>query len=75
MERYDEKLFTLIKRKIEYDYRIEEQELYCSKLSLSMVNYIEEVKRKQDIEKRILERKETLEVLSEEREQLMAKEE
>ena len=25
MERYDEKLFNLVKRKLEYDYRIEEQ--------------------------------------------------
>lgn len=25
MEKYDEKLFMLIKRKLEYDYRIEEQ--------------------------------------------------
>jgi hypothetical protein len=25
MEKYDEKLFALIKRKLEYDYRIEEQ--------------------------------------------------
>ena len=36
MERYDEKLFALIKRKLEYDYRIEEQELYCTRLYLSM---------------------------------------
>jgi hypothetical protein len=35
MEKYDEKLFALIKRKLEYDYRIEEQELYCTRLYLS----------------------------------------
>ena len=36
MEKYDEKLFSLVKRKLEYDYRIEEQELYCTRLYLSM---------------------------------------
>jgi hypothetical protein len=34
MEKYDEKLFSLLKRKLEYDYRIEEQELYCTRLHL-----------------------------------------
>lgn len=31
----------LFKRKLEYDYRIEEQELYIQKLMESMVNYVE----------------------------------
>ena len=38
MEKYDERLFNLMRRRIEYDLRIEEQELYCLKLNLSMVN-------------------------------------
>ncbi len=42
MEKYDEKLFSLLRRRIEYDLRIEEQELYCIKLSLSMANFKDE---------------------------------
>lgn len=45
MEKYDEKLFNLVRRRIEYDLRIEEQELYCLKLNLSMVNQKEESKK------------------------------
>jgi iron-sulfur cluster repair protein YtfE (RIC family) len=39
MEKFDEKLFGLLRRRIEYDLRVEEQELYCIRLSLSMLNY------------------------------------
>lgn len=38
MEKYDEKLFALVKRRLEYDYRIEEQELYCTRLFLTISN-------------------------------------
>ncbi len=38
MEKYDEKLFDLLKRKIEYDYRIQEQELYCARLALTLLD-------------------------------------
>lgn len=42
MEKYDEKLFALIKRKLEYDYRIEEQQLYCARLFLTMTTVQEQ---------------------------------
>ena len=37
-QKHDEKLFILFKRKLEYDYRIYEQELYIVKLALSIIS-------------------------------------
>ena len=71
MERYDERLFTLIKRKLQYDYRIEEQELYCTRLYLSMCT----VEEQQGNKKQLLEKAEAskikLEALQREKESLV----
>ena len=45
-EKFDEKMFVLYRRRLEYDYRIYEQELYIIKLTLSMLIEDDNVKRK-----------------------------
>jgi hypothetical protein len=37
-QKFDEKLIILFKKKLEYDYRIYEQELYIVKLALSIIS-------------------------------------
>ena len=68
MEKYDEKLFMLIKRKLEYDYRIEEQELYCTRLYLSMSSVYEQQVNKQQIKQDLKKSKERLELITRQRE-------
>lgn len=45
LDKFDEKLFVLFRRKLEYDYRIEEQELYSAKLAASILT-VGEAERK-----------------------------
>ena len=41
--RFDEKLFVLFRRKLEFDYRISEQELYIIKLTLAIISNEERI--------------------------------
>jgi hypothetical protein len=63
MEKYDEKLFNLLRRKIEYDYRIEEQELYCTRLYLSITTTKEEAQKQKSLIDKIERSKKNLELL------------
>ena len=71
MERYDERLFTLIKRKLEYDYRIEEQELYCTRLYLSMCTVEEQQSNKKQLLEKAEASKNKLEALQREKDTLI----
>ena len=53
MDKFDEKLFILLRRRIEYDLRIEEQELYCAKLCLSMASVQEESKHHKQLKAKV----------------------
>ena len=46
-EKFDEKLFVLYRRRLEYEYRTQEQELYIIKLTLSMLIEDDNVFRKE----------------------------
>lgn len=43
-------MFSLFRRKLEYDYRIEEQELYAAKLAVSMITVNDAEKKKKLLE-------------------------
>lgn len=75
MEKYDEKLFALIKRKLEYDYRIEEQELYCTRLYLSMGVVKEQQAKRKELESRLEDSRAKLQRISNQKEALTAEEE
>lgn len=47
-EKFDERLFVLYRRRLEYEYRVEEQELYIIKLTLSMLIEDDNVARRED---------------------------
>ena len=53
MEKYDERLFALVKRRLEYDYRIEEQELYCTRLYLSMAVVQQQLGKQKQLQRQI----------------------
>ena len=74
MEKYDEKLFMLIKRKLEYDYRIEQQELYCTRLYLSISTVYEQLANKQKLRKDIIKSQEKLELLARQKEAFLNEE-
>jgi len=46
-EKFDDKLFVLYRRRLEYEYRTQEQELYITKLTLSMLIEDDNVSRKE----------------------------
>jgi ABC-type Zn uptake system ZnuABC Zn-binding protein ZnuA len=46
-EKYDDKLFVLYRKRLEYDYRLYEQELYIVKLTLSMLIENDNVNRRE----------------------------
>src|SRR5690349_10998295 len=46
-EKFDDKIFVLYRRKLEYDYRVFEQELYIIKLTLSMLIEDDNVSRRE----------------------------
>lgn len=46
-EKFDDKIFVLYRRRLEYDYRVYEQELYIIKLTLSMLIEEDNVTRKE----------------------------
>jgi hypothetical protein len=75
MERYDEKLFGLIKRRLEYDYRIEEQELYCTRLYLSMGVVREQQAKQGQLQQRLQGSKTRLQQMDEQKQALLAEEE
>ena len=72
MEKYDEKLFMLVKRKLEYDYRIEEQELYCTRLYLSMSTVYEQQTNKQQLKQEIEKSQERLDLLARQKEAFLS---
>ena len=75
MEKYDEKLFQLLKRKIEYDYRIEEQELYCTRLYLSMAVVQQQQAKQQQLRHSIEQSANKLFQIGQQKEALMEEEE
>lgn len=68
-------MFALIKRKLEYDYRIEEQELYCTRLYLSMGVVKEQQAKRKELESRLEDSKAKLQRISNQKEALAAEEE
>lgn len=68
-------MFALIKRKLEYDYRIEEQELYCTRLYLSMGVVKEQQAKRKELESRLEDSKVKLQRISNQKEALTAEEE
>jgi len=47
-EKFDEKMFVLYRRRLEYEYRVQEQELYIVKLTLSMLIEDDNVARREE---------------------------